>query len=285
MESLDLRIFREVATEKSISKAAENLNYIQSNVTAHIKRLEEELNTVLFIRHGKGVTITDDGKKLLYYANAILDMLDNAAAEFHTESTGLRIGASQTLSVSRLPAWLSMYKSKYPNVTLSVKTDNQNSLLDALEKSELDCVFVQPIYLSEHYKTIFHFEEELRIVAPFGCKESDINEMPIVVNNLNTCPYRKMLMDWYFKKFVYLPKIVELDTVEAIIHSVALGMGISLLPVCVIERLADIVSFQIDGIDKMALTMVTLPNQQSNQVYQFADMAKALQSKSCQPDF
>lgn len=51
MESLELRIFREVAQESSISKAAENLNYVQSNITAHIKRLEEELGTILFIRH------------------------------------------------------------------------------------------------------------------------------------------------------------------------------------------------------------------------------------------
>ena len=46
MESLELRIFREVAQESSISKAAENLNYVQSNITAHIKRLEEELGTI-----------------------------------------------------------------------------------------------------------------------------------------------------------------------------------------------------------------------------------------------
>ena len=76
MESLELRIFREVAQESSISKAAENLNYVQSNITAHIKRLEEELGTILFIRHGKGVTITADGEKLLNYANSILELID-----------------------------------------------------------------------------------------------------------------------------------------------------------------------------------------------------------------
>lgn len=276
MESLDLRIFREVATGKSISKAAESLNYVQSNVTAHIKRLEEELNTILFIRHGKGVTITDDGKKLLYYANSILDMLDKAASEFRTEGTSLRIGASQTLSASRLPTWLKTYKNQYPNVSISVKTDNQQSLINALEKSELDCVFIQPLYLSEHCKTIFHFEEDLRIVAPFNFKESNIKEMPIVINNLQTCPYRKMLIDWYFKQYACLPEIVELDTVEAIIHSVSLGMGISLLPACVVEKRANIISFQIDGIDKMTLLMVTLSNQQRNQVYQFADMLKVV---------
>lgn len=278
MESLDLRIFREVAVRKSISKAAESLNYVQSNVTAHIKRLEEELNTILFVRHSKGVSITDDGKKLLYYANSILDMLDKAAAEFPTEGTFLRIGASQTLSASRLPGWLTIYKSEYPNVSISVKTDDQKTLLAALDKSELDCAFIQPLYLTEHYKTIFQFEEDMRMIAPFHCKESNIKEMPVVVNNLETCPYRKMLIDWYFKQYACFPEVVEFDTVEAIIRCVMSGMGISLLPACVVEKRAGIVSFRIDGIDKMALLMVTLSNQQSNQVYQFADMVKALRS-------
>lgn len=58
MESLELRIFREVAYTKSISKTAENMGYVQSNITAHIKKLEGELNTTLFIRHSKGVTLT-----------------------------------------------------------------------------------------------------------------------------------------------------------------------------------------------------------------------------------
>ena len=42
MESLELKIFREVAKAGSISKAAENMNYVQSNITAHIKKLEKE---------------------------------------------------------------------------------------------------------------------------------------------------------------------------------------------------------------------------------------------------
>ena len=91
MESLDLRIFREVAHESSISKAAENLNYVQSNVTAHIKRLEKELGTTLFNRHGKGVTLTADGEKLLNYADSILELIDRAVSEFQLERLQLKI--------------------------------------------------------------------------------------------------------------------------------------------------------------------------------------------------
>ena len=72
MESLELRIFREVAYAKSITRAAENMGYVQSNVTAHIKKLEAELNTTLLIRNNKGVALTQDGERLLLQAEKII---------------------------------------------------------------------------------------------------------------------------------------------------------------------------------------------------------------------
>lgn len=74
MESLELRIFNEVAHSKSISKAAENMGYVQSNITTHIKKLETELNTTLFLRHNKGVTLTKDGEKLLRQSEHIISL-------------------------------------------------------------------------------------------------------------------------------------------------------------------------------------------------------------------
>ncbi|MFP3599715.1 LysR family transcriptional regulator, partial [Chryseobacterium sp. SIMBA_029] len=54
MESGDLRIFQMVAREGSITKAAARLGYVQSNVTARIRQLEEDLKTELFFRHNRG---------------------------------------------------------------------------------------------------------------------------------------------------------------------------------------------------------------------------------------
>lgn len=112
MESLELRIFREVAKAGSISKAAENMCYVQSNITAHIKKLESELGSVLLVRHTKGVTLTPDGEKLLSYANSILNLLDKAKYELQQDTFDLRIGATQTLAAYRLPHWLSIYQKQ-----------------------------------------------------------------------------------------------------------------------------------------------------------------------------
>ena len=62
MELKDLEIFQTVAEKGTITEAAKVLNYVQSNVTARIHKLEEELNTVLFNRHRRGMTLTTEGK-------------------------------------------------------------------------------------------------------------------------------------------------------------------------------------------------------------------------------
>jgi DNA-binding transcriptional LysR family regulator len=79
LESGDLRVFQAVANEGSITKAAAKLNYVQSNVTSRIQQLETDLQTVLFHRHNRGMTLTSSGKSLLEYANKILGLLEEAS--------------------------------------------------------------------------------------------------------------------------------------------------------------------------------------------------------------
>ena len=275
LESLELRIFREVAQERSISKAAENLNYVQSNVTAHIKRLEEELGTTLFIRHRKGVTITADGEKLLNYANSILELLDRAVSEFQIESLKLRIGATQTLAASRLPSWIANYQKAFPNVSCSIVTDSQDRLIYLLENQMVDCAFVEQRYILSHMKSLFNFQEQLSINAPHNSTVETLGNYSVIVNNMESCPYRKLLLNWVFSKTHSTPPIVEFDTVEAICNAVSLGMGISLLPTNVAVGKEQISLFQVQEIDVLDIHMVTLCNQQNSEVYQFQNIIKS----------
>lgn len=275
MESLELRIFREVAQEGSISKAAKNLNYVQSNITAHMKRLEEELGTRLFIRHGKGVTITADGEKLLNYANSILELIDHAVSEFQIESLTLRVGATQTVAASRLPVWFANYQKAFPHVSCSIITDSQEQLIALLEKQMLDCAFVEQRYIRPYLKSIFHFQEPLSIIAPHESTAESLTNWPVVVNNIESCPYRKLLLNWLFSKTHSTPTIVEFDTVEAICNAVSLNMGISLLPTNVVSGKSQINLFQIKEIDALNIHMVTLENQQNKEVYQFQKIVRA----------
>jgi len=81
MDSNLLKVFVEVANEKSISKAAINLEFAQSNVTSRIKQLEKSLETTLFYRVPKGVILSKEGEKLYPYALEIVKKIELANYE------------------------------------------------------------------------------------------------------------------------------------------------------------------------------------------------------------
>ncbi|WAZ22901.1 LysR family transcriptional regulator [Streptomyces cinnabarinus] len=73
MQIQQLRAFREVAAESSVTRAARNLNYAQSTVTAQIQNLEESVGAALFDRSHRRLTLTEAGARLLPYAQLIID--------------------------------------------------------------------------------------------------------------------------------------------------------------------------------------------------------------------
>lgn len=269
MESLELRIFREVAKAGSISKAAENMCYVQSNITAHMRKLEQELNTVLLVRHNRGITLTKEGEKLLSYANSILDLMDQAKYEFQQDKLDLHIGATQTLAAYRLPQWLSRYQKRFPNVNVSVITDSQDQLIELLCKQMIECAFVERKYVSKQIHPVFSFDEELCIIAPPQSNEQMLKNSAIITNKIRSCPYRKILVEWAISQTSSAPQIMEFDTVDAIIRSVSLGMGISLLPYSAVSDRENIAIFKAPDMKSLNMNMVVFNNQQSKNVYDF----------------
>ena len=78
MDFQQLRSFQLVARTLSFTRAAEVLDYAQSSVTAQIQALEKELDVRLFDRLGRRIVLTEAGRRLLEYAERILQMTDEA---------------------------------------------------------------------------------------------------------------------------------------------------------------------------------------------------------------
>jgi len=87
MDLAELRIFRAVVHEGGVTRAAERLHRVQSNVTTRIRQLEEKVGTPLFIREGKRLHLTPSGQLLLGFADRLLALADEAAAVLLTCST------------------------------------------------------------------------------------------------------------------------------------------------------------------------------------------------------
>src|ERR687897_784366 len=78
MELSDLHVFRTVVQAGGITRAAERLCRVQSNVTTRIKKLEDDLGVALFVREGKRLRLTSAGAVLLDYAGQMLTLAENA---------------------------------------------------------------------------------------------------------------------------------------------------------------------------------------------------------------
>lgn len=141
MDSADLRIFEAVARTGGIGRAALELHTVQSNVTARIRLLEEELGLPLFLRHSRGVTLTLAGRRLLPYAERIRDLLAQArraVAETGVPQGPLLLGSLETAAALRLPRILASYAQAYPAVDLTLVTGTSAELIEQVLQGRLD---------------------------------------------------------------------------------------------------------------------------------------------------
>ena len=168
MNVKDLLIFEKVARNGSISGAAEELNYVQSNITSRIRKLETDLNVRLFHRHKRGVTLTPEGKKAIDYAKkitALAQEMKMITANDDSPSGKLDIASVET--VIKLPLILSQYNKRYKNVDLTLSTGVTSELTNDVLNYQLDGAFVTNNKATDHpdLLKVDVFKEKLVLIS------------------------------------------------------------------------------------------------------------------------
>jgi DNA-binding transcriptional LysR family regulator len=233
MDSNDLRIFIAVAQEGSVTRAAQRLGYVQSNITARIQYLESELNTQLFYRQ-QGMKITSSGEKLLPRAAQILHQLDEIKSGISDsgEPIGrLSIGANYTVSSLHLPKLLSQYHKAYPEIDLTLETSNSEDLIDKVLHFQLDGAFVKSQSLDDvNIVKELTSEEELVLIA--SPQYNNIQEVcaNTFLMKLKGCSNRSQLEAWFKYENISPVRYIELNTLDSIIEGVIEGLGVSFVP-------------------------------------------------------
>jgi DNA-binding transcriptional LysR family regulator len=158
-----LEIFRSVAVEGSVTKAAAKLNRVQSNVSTRIKQLETQLGKSLFRRENRGLTLTADGRLLLSYAGRLLQLADETTDALNDGKPHgvFRIGTMESTAAARLPAILSRYHQLYPDVKIELETDTAGGLFDRLLNRDIEIAFVAEPISFESLESRPVFEEQL----------------------------------------------------------------------------------------------------------------------------
>lgn len=238
LESHELKIFKHVAELQSVSKAAEKLGYVQPNVSQRIKNLENELGVRLFMRNNRGVTLTEEGKKLLEYTNEILQLIDEAKTAVNPNKwrEPLKIGASQTISAVKIPHLLSSFLKEYNNIDVKVRTNNNLMLEEMLFYGEVDGIFVNSSKNITNCDIIYSYFEKIVLITP-KLNPFDINSSyTLIVNSDVNCIYRKQLLELSKESNFHSSNIIEFDSLESIIQAVHDGLGISIIPADIAEN-------------------------------------------------
>jgi len=240
MEYADLRILEAVARHGSMNRAAAELHMVQSNVTARIRALEEQVGTQLFQRTSRGVVLTAAGQRLLPYASrigALLKEAREAARDDGTPRGSLHIGTLETTAALRLPAALSAYTQAYPEVALSLTTGTSSSLVEDVVERRLDGAFVAaPVQHADLVEDVMFREELMLVTAPAFRNVDDLakqRDLKIIVFRRG-CSYRQRLENILAQRGSQTAQPLEFGSLDAIIGCVAAGVGITLLPKAVV---------------------------------------------------
>jgi DNA-binding transcriptional LysR family regulator len=247
MEVRQLQIFRILAEELNFTRTAEKVNTVQSNVTAQIKALEEELGTPLFDRLGRRVVLTDAGQRFRPFAEQALAAMEQglrAIRSGNDPSGPLRISAPESQLTYRLPPVLHAFRTRFPNVELRFRPEFYLAPAGDLDSGKVDIV----IYMSEapgnethrpirlHTEKISLYAESRHpLVNRRAVKPIDLSGQRLLLTEAG-CGYRARLERILATQNIRPSNITEFSSVEAIKQCASAGMGIALLPDIITAR-------------------------------------------------
>ena len=232
------RLFCAVAECESISHAAE-MNYIsQPAISKAITKMEESLETTLFVRNHRGVTLTDEGKILYEQLRAAFDIIkegEDKLRRINELGIGrLHLGASSILCKHMLLPYLQGFIKENPHIQITVDCQSSSKIHRQLADGKVDIgLMVRPETPSD---VEFHFIDEIEdvfIATPDYMENLRLREEGDVFEEANImlldgANVSRMHVDRYFKENNIVPKhILEVTGMDMLIEFARTGIGVA----------------------------------------------------------
>lgn len=247
MELRQLATFRSLATTLSFTRTAALLDYAQSSVSAQIQELEADLGVRLFERLNKRILLTDEGHRLLTYAEKLLDLAEEARSTLSTAEQpagAVTISAPETLCTYRLPPLLQRFRATFPQIQVHFRPLPVPELRRSVLEGRVDVAFVLEEPLQATGLVVESLlREPLLVLAPSDhhlaqhtcVTPADLEGEPVLLTEVG-CSYRNLFKRALSGAGVYPTTNLELTSVEAIKQCVMLGMGITVLPEVAVQQ-------------------------------------------------
>ncbi|MCI4338593.1 MAG: LysR family transcriptional regulator [Thermoplasmata archaeon] len=246
MELRHLQALTAISDHGTFSAAAEHLNTVQSNISAHVARLERELGAPLVDRaDGR---LTEEGLAVVARARRILSELDalvsDVAACKDEVSGTVRVGMIGTTARWLVPRVMDMARHRHPKLRLVVIDGNTTGLEPQLADGVLDLAVLQMPVAGRDLVTRILFEEDLVLVLPQGHAMA-VPGLPLTLEDLAD-----------LELLLPLPGTAFRDELDAVTRP----LGITLLPAAEIDGLRLIASLTFEGYGPAILPATAIPS-------------------------
>lgn len=254
-----LRVFTSIIQYKTITAAAEHLFLSKAAVSMALSELEKHLGHALFDRVNNRLILNQEGRRLLPYADELLSRmsdLDQAFSDDHSLFGQLHIGASDTIGNQVAPFLLSQFRQQYQHRSQTLFISNSALICQKLVDYELDIGLIEgkthhPQLISQPFS-----QDEMCIICapthPLPSQRSiqlvDLEHSEWILREAGSGT-REFFLRTVAPRIEHWHETFELNTTEAIINSVAAGLGFACL-----SRLA-----AASAIDSGRVKMVELP--------------------------
>ncbi|WP_068715389.1 DNA-binding transcriptional regulator OxyR [Vibrio tritonius] len=241
MNIRDFEYLVALAEHKHFRKAAEACFVSQPTLSGQIRKLEDEIGTVLLERSSRRVLFTDAGLKLVEQAKRILSevkMFKDMANEHGGSMSGpMHIGFIPTLGPYLLPRIVPTLKEHFPELELYLHEAQTHQLVRLLEEGKMDCLVLASVEETEPFKEIEFYQEPMSLAVPcehewHDREEVDLHELKgrtVLALGDGHC-LRDQALGYCFAAGAKDDERFKATSLETLRNMVAAGAGITLLP-------------------------------------------------------
>jgi len=230
-----LEIFDAVAEQLSVTEAARKIKISQPSVSKQLRFLERECGLKLYVKSGRGIKITDEGRLLQIAAKPILKQMEELRSTFlnrvtHARASTLRVGSTPSPAAFFLPGVLKSFVSLHPNVHPTLRTGYPEAIRAMVLNGEVD-VAVTTI-APAHPEIIEEPIASEEIIAVVSAKhalaskkrltESELAKVPFIMNT------EGHITEKIKKLGLHLNVVMWCKSIDLIKTAVQAGLGVGL---------------------------------------------------------
>ena len=232
------RVFKEVAEAGNITAAAQTLFISQSAVSQSIKQLEAELQTRLFARNSRGVTLTADGRMLYEYVRSAMGLLETGEEKLSQsrdlQMGHLTIGASDTVTSQFLLPYLDRFHRQYPAIHIQIISGRSHKVLGLLRSGKVDIAFASTPQEGASLETFPCLATHSIFVAgaEYPCDFDhvytleEIARFPLILLERKASS-RLYLEKYFLQNGLHLNPEIELGARSLLVDLAAIGFGVA----------------------------------------------------------